>query len=239
VTIATDNQATILALNNRKQQPGSYLHNEANKMMGKIKRKWPTVDITLRWIPGHEGLEGNEKADEEAKEATKGRHKNKGAEFGILGKGLPASKSAVLRKFKEKAKTKYQQSFRGKPRYERMSKFEPKAPSSEFRNASKTLKRAEVSIMTQLRTGHVPLQSYLHRFKLEESPICPSCRKEPETVTHYLKFCESHKEARREMRRELGRDVEVGLELLGGKKHIRTILRYVKRTGRFEETHKI
>jgi len=238
VMIATDNQATILAHRGRKQQPGSYLINEADRMLRCIKKKWPTVDITLRWVPGHEGVEGNEKADKEAKMAAEGEHKNKRAGFGLLAKGLPASKSATLQRYKEQAKTRSQRDFREGTRYERVSKFDPQAPSAEFRRTSKTLTRAETSIIAQLRIGHIPLMSYLHRFKLAESPLCPKCGDEPETVTHYLKICEGYKEPRRALKRELGRDLEIGLELLREKKHIKAVLRFIRRTGRFEETHK-
>lgn len=40
------------------------------------------------------------------------------------------------------------------------------------------------------------------------------------------------------MRRELGRDIEVGLELLGEKKNIKKVPRYIARTGRFQDTHR-
>jgi hypothetical protein len=140
--------------------------------------------------------------------------------------------------YKEQAKTRSQRGFREGTRYERVSKFDPQAPSAEFRRTSKMLTRAETSIIVQLRIGHIPLMSYLHRFKLAESPICPKYGDEPETVTHYLKIWEGYKEPRRALKRELGRDSEIGLELLREKKHIKAVLRYIRRTGRFEETHK-
>ena len=38
----------------------------------KKKRQRSKATLTIRWTAGHEGLEGNELADEEAKEAAKG-----------------------------------------------------------------------------------------------------------------------------------------------------------------------
>ena len=57
-------------------------------------------------------------------------------------------------------------------------------------------------------------------------------------ITHFLKVCGAHEEARRALRKDLGRDIEIGLELLGEKKNIRKVLRYIARTGRFQEMHK-
>ena len=182
-------------------------------------------------------MEGNEKADKEAKKATEGRHRNRRANFGILAKGLPDSKAARLQRFKRQAKEQHQQTFWDLPRYERISKIEPQAPSSAFRILSRTLTRGQTSIMTQLRTGHIPLHSYLHRFKLADSPTCPNCGEEPETVTHFLKVCKAHDNARRALRKELGRDIEVGLELLGERNNVRKVLRYIARTRRFKESH--
>jgi len=236
--IATDNQAAMRAHSNRKHGAGSYLIGEATRILQDVLKKWPTLKVTLRWVPGHEGIEGNERADKEAKRAAEGLHQNRRANFGALAKQLPASKSATLQKFKRQAKERHQKAFRSQPRYERISRIEPKAPSPAFRQLSKKLTRSQTSIIAQLRTGHIPLQSYLHRFKLTESPICPGCEEEPETVMHYLKVCREHGEARRALRRELGRDVEIGMELLGEKKNIRKVLRFIAETGRFQETHK-
>jgi len=186
---------------------------------------------------GHEGVEGNERADREAKKVTEGQHVNRRANFGMLTKELPASKSATLQKFKRQAKERNQRTFRNLARYERISKIEPQAPSPAFRQLSRKLTRGQTSIIAQMRTGHIPLKSYLHRFKLAESPLCQSCGIEPETVTHYLKTCSAYEKERRELRRELGREVEVGLELLGEEKNVRKVLRYIARTGRFQETH--
>ena len=85
-------------------------------------------------------------------------------------------------------KKEYEKDYRRLSRYERVARFDPKAPASNFKNIAAKLTRQQASILMQLRSGHIPLQAYLHRFNLADSPICPSCGNEPETDTLYL-FC--------------------------------------------------
>jgi len=110
-------------------------------------------------------------------------------------------------------------------------------PSSNFRRLTTTLTRRQASILIQLRTGHVPLQAYLYRFKLAETSSCSSCGNEPETVCHYLMHCSAYDEQRRRLRRTLGRDQSLGLEILGDQRRMKALLDYINDTRRFEKFH--
>ena len=122
-------------------------------------------------------------------------------------------------------------------RYERVTRFNLKAPSSNFRKLAMKLMRQQASILVQLHTSHVPMQAYLHCFKLVNSPICPSCRNEPETVTHYLMYCKNHANHRRQLKHSLGRDQSLGLEILGDRKRMKDLMHFINKTGRFRESH--
>ncbi|KAF8960030.1 hypothetical protein BDZ97DRAFT_1761002 [Flammula alnicola] len=94
----------------------------------------------------------------------------------------------------------------------------------------------DLALRTQLRTDHVPLQA-VHRFKLEDSPICKQCKREPETVIHYIKYCTAYKDQRQRLKRDIGPENDVGIELLGDKDNIRHLFKYVKDTGCFTDSH--
>ena len=75
--IGIDNQVAIKALTSDLRSPGHHLAWEAlclAKLIEKAKKKSKRTKamITIRWMAGHEGIKGNELADEEAKEAAKG-----------------------------------------------------------------------------------------------------------------------------------------------------------------------
>ncbi|KAJ7347777.1 hypothetical protein DFH08DRAFT_698763 [Mycena albidolilacea] len=57
------------------------------------------------------------------------------------------------------------------------------------------LSRPQCSVLTQLRTGHIGLNAYLHRFKIAPTPLCPHCTT-LESVPHLLLICPAYRHAR-------------------------------------------
>ena len=54
---------------------------------------------------------------------------------------------------------------------------------------SQEIKNRRTSVVIyRLRTGHAGLMSYLHRFDLSNTDLCPHCLV-PETIEHYLLQC--------------------------------------------------
>jgi len=72
-TFCIDSQVTIKAIQLTKPKPGHYIFNILHKSLEGVRNQHLGIRITVRWMPGHKGIEENERADEEAKRViTKG-----------------------------------------------------------------------------------------------------------------------------------------------------------------------
>ena len=64
VTIFTDAQAAIGRMVAEEPGPGQKYAMAARKWVAALEVSRPGTRIEIRWCPAHEGVEGNEKADE-------------------------------------------------------------------------------------------------------------------------------------------------------------------------------
>jgi ribonuclease HI len=76
VIIFSDSQAAIQAVQNPQRPSGQYVlntiyeHVRAIQSQNQRQDQHSNINITVRWIPAHVGVAGNEFADEEAKSAA-------------------------------------------------------------------------------------------------------------------------------------------------------------------------
>jgi ribonuclease HI len=70
VTIFTDSQAAMARIASEEPGPGQKYAIEARRWTRALRESRPEVEIEIRWCPAHEGIVGNEKADEWAKLAA-------------------------------------------------------------------------------------------------------------------------------------------------------------------------
>ena len=103
--------------------------------------------------------------------------------------------------------------------------------------ATDDLTRAQASVLMQLRTGHAPLNAFLHRIGKIDSPRCLACLGGDETVHHFLFDCPGHAHARHSLARKLGRLSKSVWHLLGDWRAFRTVLKFVGETRCFKETY--
>ena len=75
-TMGVDNQAAITATGMGKPAPGSYIVDKIHASYQRVTERHSRLRFTLGWVPGHKGIPGNERADEEAKRAAGGAHNN-------------------------------------------------------------------------------------------------------------------------------------------------------------------
>lgn len=99
------------------------------------------------------------------------------------------------------------------------------------RSSTAKLPRHFVSVLIQLRTSHVPLRAYLHRFKLADSSTCDSA---PETVAHYILFCNKFAT----QRDQLASAWVLDLSVLGNRKLrlFPALFKFIKETNRSENS---
>lgn len=70
LTMFMDNQAAIKVLKIEAGGTQSYLTEALQKACTKFKKKHKGATIEIRWVPGHEGVIGNELVDMQAKKAA-------------------------------------------------------------------------------------------------------------------------------------------------------------------------
>jgi ribonuclease HI len=168
IMIHTDSRMTLQSLKNIKNR--NYLIEEIRKKSIALdKVNW---NIEYTWIKAHVGHLGSEFADKLAKEATRNSD--------ICYHKIP--KSEIEHQEREKSIEKWQQQWDNTTKGSVTKEFFPNAKD-----------RMEMKInltpnFTAMVTAHWKTRSYLHRFKLIESPECP-CINGNQTVAHLLYDC--------------------------------------------------
>jgi hypothetical protein len=59
-TFCIDSQAIIKATQLTKPSPRHYIIDAFHRTLDMLRKKHPGIWITIRWTPGHKGIEGNE-----------------------------------------------------------------------------------------------------------------------------------------------------------------------------------
>ena len=209
ISIFVDNQSVIQTLIGTEVGPGQYLFDEIHKLASKLKERGarPTK-FTVKWISAHSNVPGNEKVDEEAKEAAKGKSTTPLWLPHLLRKRLPTSSSALGQRRKAQVKERWTVHWEKSPQKANLAFLGAKPPFNDFRRMSTQLNRLQTSTTIQLRTGHFPLNDYLYKRKLAPTDLCRKCNlRRRETIDHVTKECPAYKEPRRALQRILKRDI--------------------------------
>ena len=183
------------------------------------------------------GSKGNEAADELARAATEFGSSDNDVLPGLLRNDLPGSVSATKQYIKLNTKKDTVRWWRRSERYKKIRAIDPSLPSKTYIENTGELSRSQTSLLTQLRTGHVPLNQHLHRIGRSDTPYCQHCPDAVENVAHLLLFCRRHAHHRHRIALALKRKAHDLSHLLANTKAIRYTLNFLHSTGRFEHTH--
>jgi len=108
-----------------------------------VRKHYPEINFLIRWMPGHKGIEGNKKADEEAKKAITERSSNQNALPKALKKTLPHRKLAMKWAYHKKLKICAQKIWEDSPHYSLLKKTDPTAVLDKYLKLIANLLRKE------------------------------------------------------------------------------------------------
>lgn len=176
--------------------------------------------------------------DKEAKKVVKGLQSAKKNLPPLLRRKLALNPSVIKRHNNENIKAKWTKAWRKSLRGHNMALINKTTLSNKFLS---TISRADIScrsasLITQLLTEHVPLNSYLEKFKQVDNARCPACGAARESVSHFLLHCLGYAHKRwtlGQWARKKSKSLSKG-SLLSNQDLIKPLANYLKASHRFK-----
>jgi ribonuclease HI len=193
ITIFTDAQAAIKRMKTLEVGPGQIFALQARRILAEID-----CPVEIRWCPAHEGIAGNEEADQYAKIAAEKPHE-RGVEWLTIDNRTrrmpPASLAHLSRQIAEKKwveSKNWAYSRITNPAYN--VKCRPWRRNCPDPGPAKT-RKATASRYYQLKTGHALTGQYLKWIGSKDDDMCWWCHQPGVTQTreHLFKVCTTWK----------------------------------------------
>ena len=183
---------------------------------------------------------GNEKVDELAKDAADGHSIGRERLPHLLRNALPISASAIKQEFHRKIKVKWENGWEESDRSRRLADIDDNFPFTGFRKRTNALSRSQASLITQIRCGHIPLNSYLYRINKSETDLCQACLDGEdnlhckETVRHFLFECTAFRAEREELVGKISRSHLNLRDIMADTNRMRALATFIRKTGRLK-----
>ena len=219
-SMGVDNQAALSTLKAVKSSPGQYITNAILNMAYQTRktRNSENYSLRFRWTATAEGKTLIKKDLPP-----------------LLRKKLQHNKSTLRQHRHGMLKKRWLQEWRVSPQYNRTKTLDSSLLSNKFIKliSDDRLSRMDASHICQLRTGHVPLNAYLHRIRKAEGPCCPASRHSKENVKHYIMDCPSYAHKRWALyKNSKKRNLNLA-DLLNDKNMAVLVANFIQATGRF------
>ncbi|KNZ80188.1 hypothetical protein J132_06781 [Termitomyces sp. J132] len=258
--MGSDSQAVIKALKNQRPHPAHHLLDKAHSAAEALHRKQGhlihttqrravqgtgrekdlrsqgVIKLQVHWAPGHLDFGPNKCADKLAKEAAMGSlSPPHDLPVYLRTEPLPTSTTAVRQADLVASQVIWKRRWKKSTRSPFIRLLDRTLPSRSYLRLVSDLNQRRSALLTQLRTGHLPLNHHLFRIRRSESPTCPYCQGiTVETVAHFLFQCPQYKHERHiHLVRPLKRKAESISLLLSSPAALKHLFRFTEATKRF------
>ena len=176
IQMYVDSQAAIKALDNYIITDKSVYNCKTS-----INKLAQDNKVCINWIPGHQGHMGNEVADRLAKRGCDMPHTDT--------QNVHAPHTHIKSLIKKWSQKTHKDKWKEDPEeYKQTKMFLPDTDNSIWKKIeNQSIKR--IRLTTQIITGHATVRKHLFKMKIGNSPLCPKCEEEDETVMHIFCKC--------------------------------------------------
>lgn len=176
IIICSDSQAALKSLD--KFLVNSRLVNECKSLLNSLGAH---NRVKLLWVPGHFGVEGNEKADFLAR---------KGSSLELIGPepALGISKSCVISRLSSNISIHHWKRWVDSSTCRQTKEFSMNLDKKR-QHYLLSLNKSSIKIITALITGHCGLNYHLSKIGIAANSICDACLEDDETAIHFLCEC--------------------------------------------------
>ena len=197
VTILLDSQAAIARLRHTQPGPGQALAIQAHAIAKRLQAQGH--QLTVQWVPGHAGVEGNERADQAAKQAANKPPGRGPREISLAFACRARTEAITTQKQRWLTKELSQRSQQGQRIYRPQKNW-------QLNPIAAVARKHLASRYFQLKSGHAAIGVYLQQIKAQEDATCRDCGSSRETIHHLLFECQKWRQQRNKLYRDLELD---------------------------------
>lgn len=217
----TNNQTLIRDLTETARiKPGMAARARIRRLLRQLINRRPDAKAAMIWCPSKKDIQSMSRVDEAAKKAA------------LLPQRLPLQPNPTS--VRKKIKDQLREAALVPPSSEMLRRLmNTFNPADTFKALCK-LPRPDATLVAKLCSGHCPLNAYLHRLKVVDSPNCDLCQ-QVETVDHFLTSCRKFAGLRRRLfnKARLKSTAPNHSQLLKNPKLFKAVADYGRQTFRF------